>query len=78
MENRYHPYTEEGYIELKQIASTIKDYIPEDKASYVWNNFKLLSGDKSNQPCMCGSAAKYWGGAMNTIRDFITKVETNV
>jgi len=78
MENRYHPYTEEAYIELKQIASTIKDYIPEDKASYVWNNFKLLSGDKSNQPCMCGSAAKYWGGAMNTIRDFITKVETNV
>jgi hypothetical protein len=78
MENRYHPYTEEGYIELKQIASTIKDYIPEDKASYIWNNFKLISGDKSNQPCMCGSAAKYWGGAMNTIRDFITKVETNV
>jgi len=78
MENKYHPYTEEAYIELKQIASTIKDYIPEDKASYVWNNFKLLSGDKSNQPCMCGSAAKYWGGAMNTIRDFITKVETNV
>jgi|TARA_R110000868_G_scaffold113900_1_gene305631 hypothetical protein len=77
MENKYHPYTEEAYIELKQIASTIKDYIPEDKASYVWNNFKLLSGDKSNQPCMCGSAAKYWGGAMNTIRDFITKVETN-
>jgi hypothetical protein len=77
MENKYHPYTEEAYIELKQIASTIKDYIPEDKASYIWNNFKLLSGDKSNQPCMCGSAAKYWGGAMNTIRDFITKVETN-
>lgn len=77
MENKYHPYTEKAYIELKQIASTIKDYIPEDKASYVWNNFKLLSGDKSNQPCMCGSAAKYWGGAMNTIRDFITKVETN-
>lgn len=78
MENKYHPYTEEAYIELKQIASTIKDYIPEDKASYIWNNFKLISGDKSNQPCMCGSAAKYWGGAMNTIRDFITKVETNV
>lgn len=77
MENKYHPYTEEGYNELKLFAQGIRDYIPEDKASYVWNNFKLISGDKSNQPCMCGSSAKYWGLAMNTIRDFIKKVETN-
>jgi hypothetical protein len=78
MDNRFHPYTEEGYKELKAFAQDIRDYIPENKASYVWNNFKLISGDKSNQPCNCGSAAKYWGLAMNTIRDFIKKVETNV
>lgn len=75
---RFHPYTPLEYAELKEIINTITTHIPTDKMSWVWNNYKRISGDKSNQPCSCGSAAKYWINATNTIREFVKKIEENV
>ena len=64
-------YTNEEFKELCVFASSIRDWIPEDKAGYVWNNYKKISGDNSNAPCTCGSAAPHWKRAMDTIRTYI-------
>jgi len=74
-ENKFHPYTEEQYIELKQKIEPIKDWLPENLLPYIWDNYKLLSGSTENRPCSCGSAAKHWIKAVNVIKDFISKVE---
>lgn len=64
-------YTQEEFKELCNFVSTIKDWIPEDKASYVWNNYKKISGSIEQQPCNCGSSAGLWRKAMETIRNFV-------
>lgn len=69
MENKI--YTNEEFRELVAFANTVKDFIPEDKASYVWNNYKKISGDNSKQPCSCGSSASHWRRAMEGIREYI-------
>lgn len=77
--NKFLPYMEVEYLELKQIMDTITTHIPTDKMSWVWNNHNRILNTKEPQPCSCGSAASHWLRAANTIRDFIKKVEsTNV
>ena len=62
---------EEELKELKEILSTITTHIPEHQASYVWRMYSKVAGDKGNQPCMCGSAAKYWKQAIDTLRNYV-------
>ncbi len=42
MENKFHPYTEAEYNELKGIAETISTHIPQDKVDWVWNNHNRI------------------------------------
>ena len=70
-----HPYTEEEYIELKNVVDAIGAYIPNDKMGFIWNNYKKITKSKESQPCSCGSAAGHWRRAVDEIRNFITKVE---
>lgn len=75
-ETIYHPYTHEEYLELKDTyEKNVTNYLPDHLASWAWNNYKKISGDKSTQPCTCGSSAGYWKHAVDTIRGFINKVE---
>ena len=75
MENKFAPYTEEEYRELKQITDGITTHIPNDKMGWVWNNYKKITGSNETQPCSCGSAAGHWKRAVEEIRNFIIKVE---
>ena len=75
MENKFHPYTEEEYRELKATTDAITTHIPNDKMGWVWNNYKKITKSNEPQPCSCGSAAGHWRRAVDEIRNFITKVE---
>jgi hypothetical protein len=64
-------YTEQELVELKEVIGGITDRIPQDKVSYIWNNYKKISGDKANQPCTCKSSAGLWGKALETIKTYL-------
>ena len=74
--NRYLPYTQAEYKELKEVMDTITTHIPHDRMGWVWNNHNKILNTKEGQPCSCGSAAGHWKRAADTIREFINKVET--
>lgn len=75
--NRYLPYTEVEYIELKKIIDSISTHIPNDKMNWIWGNHNKILKTNEATPCSCGSASAHWIRAVNTIRDFVTKVENN-
>jgi len=64
-------YTNEEFIELVEFAASISTHIPENKAGYVWHNYKKISGSNENKPCLCGSSAGHWRKAMDAIREYI-------
>jgi hypothetical protein len=64
-------FTEEEFIEMVNFLKDVKDYLPENKVGYVWNSYKIISGDTSNQPCTCGSAAGHWKRAIDTMRTYV-------
>jgi len=74
---KYLPYTEAEFIELKTTMENIITHIPTDKMGWVWSNYNKITNGNETQPCACGSASAHWIRATNTIRDFITKVEQN-
>jgi hypothetical protein len=74
--NRYHPYTESEYAEVKTVLDSISTHIPHDKMSWVWNNYKRITGSNESQPCSCGSAAGHWRRAVDELKSFVTKVES--
>jgi uncharacterized protein YchJ len=59
--------------ELKDVMSTISTHIPEHQAGYIWTMYNKLGGDHGNQPCMCGSASKYWKAAVDFLNDYLKK-----
>ena len=74
-QNKYSPYTEAEYTELKNVADAISAYIPNDKMGFIWNNYKKITKSTEPQPCSCGSAASHWRRAVDEIKRFIDKVE---
>jgi len=68
-------YTPEEFKQLKETIDSIKTHLPENLTNYIWNNYKLISGEKGPQPCACGSSGKYWALAVDTIRGY---VESNI
>jgi len=75
--NRYLPYTEAEYIELREVMHTITTHIPNDRMGWVWSNHNKILKTNEGQPCSCGSAAGHWIRAADTIRNFIINVEKN-
>lgn len=76
MENKYHPLTEEEYLELKDKIQSIKDYLPEMLLNYVWGTYRKITKSNEHQPCSCGSAAGLWRKAVDVLQDYIKRVET--
>ena len=75
--NRYLPYTEGEYIELKSIMKDITSHIPNDKMDWVWGNHNRILKTNEAQPGSCGRASNLWIRATETIRNFIINVEKN-
>jgi hypothetical protein len=69
-------FTAEEYQKLKETIEPIKDYLPENQLAYIWDNYRIISGNiEEPRPCSCGSAAAHWIKAVNTIKNYITEVE---
>jgi hypothetical protein len=75
--DRFLPYTIEEYKELKEVVDAIQHYIPNDKMHYIWNNHNKILKTNEPTPCSCGSAAAHWKRAVETLRNFVTKIENN-
>jgi hypothetical protein len=75
---KYLPYTEAEFNELKSVMETILTHIPHDKMGWIWSNHNKILNTNETQPCACGSASSHWIRAVDTIRNFIKKVEENV
>jgi hypothetical protein len=74
--DKYLPYTEQEYIELKNIMSSITTHIPNDRMNWVWNNHNKILNTNEPIVCSCKSAANHWVRAAGTIRNFILQVES--
>jgi hypothetical protein len=68
-------YTEQEYKELKDFVSGLKDWLPEDKMSYVWDNYLKINGHQEPKPCGCKTAAGLWAKAVNRIKEYINEQE---
>lgn len=66
-------YTEEELQELREVVNSITTHIPKDKAGYIWNNYQRIADTREPRPCNCGSAAKHWRKAVETIRQFLNE-----
>lgn len=71
-------YTEEELKELKEVMEEVNksSFLPESQLSYIWNNHVKIQGKPERQPCSCGSAAKHWKKAMNTINTYLSSLES--
>ena len=74
--DRFYPYSEAEFVELRNVMMSITTHIPNDKMSWVWNNYLKITGTREPQPCSCGSAAGHWRRAAEGIREFILKKES--
>jgi hypothetical protein len=75
-ENKYFPFNEEQFNDMKSKIGPVKDFVPDNLLHYIWNNYKLISGNVSEaQPCACGSSAGLWLKAVTVIKDYIKRVE---
>jgi hypothetical protein len=70
-------FTIEEYQKLKETAEGIKDYLPENLLPYIWDNYRIISGNiEEPRPCSCASAAGHWKKAVDTIKNYIREVDT--
>ena len=71
-------FTAEEYQKLKETILPIKDYLPENILPYIWDNYRIISGNiEEGRPCSCGSAAGLWKKAVDTIRTYINENKDN-
>jgi hypothetical protein len=72
-----HPFTIEEYQRLKEVVIPIREFLPDNQLSFVWNSYMTLEGRRESQPCSCPSAAKYWAAAVTELKAFIKRTEEN-
>lgn len=75
MENKYHPLTEEQFIELRDIIRSIGAYLPENLAPYIWDSFNNLRGENEHRPCTCASSGAHWKRAMDYLYNWVKERE---
>lgn len=70
-------FSVEEYQKLKDSIKEVKDYLPENLLPYIWDNYRIISGNiEEPKPCSCGSAAGLWKKAVDTIKNYIREVDT--
>lgn len=73
MENKYHPITQEEYINLRDFITSIGSHLPENKTGYVWSMFNRLNGTNEPQPCTCPSSAGHWRRAVDFLINWVNE-----
>lgn len=68
-------YTEQEYNELKEFILGVKDWIPDNKLTYIWQNYLKINGHQEPQPCGCKSSASLWAKAVNRIKEYVNEQE---
>jgi hypothetical protein len=64
-------FTEEEYLDLKNLMSTVKDYIDPNQVHPLWNAYNKITGNNGAAPCTCNP--RKWIDAVNDIRNFISQ-----
>jgi hypothetical protein len=64
-------FTDEEYLELKNLMSTVKDYIDPNQVHPIWNAYNKITGNNGPAPCTC--TPRKWIDAVNEIRNFISQ-----
>ena len=64
-------FTDEEYLELKSLMSTVKDYIDPNQVHPLWNAYNKITGNNGPAPCTCNP--RKWIDAVNDIRNFISQ-----
>ena len=64
-------YTQEEFKSLVETLDSIGNYLPDDKANYIWDNYKKIANTTEGRPCTCGSSSALWKKAVDTIRNYI-------
>lgn len=68
-------FSKEELAELKKTMEGIGNYLPTDKTSYIWSNYVKIIGKQEPRPCTCKSSGKLWAKAINTIREYLKKLD---
>jgi hypothetical protein len=71
MENKYAPFTEAEFKELKEHLEGIKSFLPEHLMGTLWSKCNMIRGERINQPCSCKSSAGLWGACVADLRQFV-------
>lgn len=72
MSDKYLPLTDEQFIELDSVLTNeINAYIPENRMSYIWNTYLVVSNTHEPQPCSCQSAGPLWLKAVTTLTEWV-------
>jgi hypothetical protein len=64
-------FTEQEYLDLKSLMSTVKDYIDPNQVHPIWNAYNKITGNTGGAPCTCNP--RKWIDAVNDIRNFISQ-----
>ena len=71
MENKYHPLTEEQFVELQAVLSSIGSHLPEKKAPFIWDVFNAVRDEREPRPCTCSSAGAHWKRAIDHLMNWV-------
>jgi len=72
-----YKFSKEEIATMKERMSSFTTHIPNNLAGYIWNTYKKIKGSQEKQPCTCGSAAKHWRKAVDTINSFLKSYDNN-
>ena len=75
MENKYAPFTEAEFKELKEEVEVLGAYLPESQLRIMWERCTRIRGKRENQPCMCKGSSGLWARCIDDIRAFIKERE---
>jgi hypothetical protein len=64
-------FTPEEYLQLKNLMSTVKDYIDPNQVHPIWNAYNKITNSSEPAPCTCNP--RRWIDAVNEIRNFISQ-----
>jgi hypothetical protein len=70
-DNKYHPLTEEQYLELKNFLNGIGNYLPTDRVGYIWGTYNTVREINEPQPCTCASAGGMWKRAIDELNAWV-------
>jgi len=64
-------YTYEEISQLKDFITNLGLNLPEDRLTYVWDNYKRITGSNEPTPCSCQSSSGLWIKAVTAIRTYV-------